>query len=966
VVLIGWIKGLTIITDMTDRHNVYVVELDKEVLAKKKFLKLNPNYNPELPPLYVGETGLSPEARFEKHKTGLKANIWVKNHGLRLRPEHYKDLNPMPFHKAERTEEWLAKKLRAEGYPVVGGNPRTVPLKKEAGEEALQPQQARVIKKIQDKNTSGLVLYHGMGSGKGLVIGSKILTPTGWINIEDIKQNTEVISVNGVKANVTGVYPQGYKDVYKITFRDGATIECDDSHLWFTQSRCERKNYVKSKDQFKYRWVGKVRSTSEIKDTVLSNDNSLNYTIPIVKPIHFKYRKLPLDPYFVGLILGDGSICGGGCAITTADDEILQSIKSLFPNFTLKKYSKYTYGLGKPKGYNSYIVQAFKELKLQGMNCFTKFIPDIYMFNTVKSRIALLQGLMDTDGTVSKDGMAIVYESVSKQLADGVQFLVESLGGLAKITTRIPTYSYKGEKKKGALCYRVWLSLPPNINPFRLHRKAIQVIPKTKYKPTRYIKSIEYVGKKETICIAIDDPSHLYITEHCIVTHNTRESIESWKALGLPKTDIIVPASLKSNYRKELQRWYGNSNPSNINLISQQRFANSKLNTPIYNTGLQIVDEAQKAKNSNSELYQALVKTNPAKRLLLSGTPILNDPTELSNLVNLVAKKQVLPNNLSEFKKQYFKQEEVKPGFFGRLMGVSPGIQYKLQNKAQLSKILDKYVDYYKPTQEGYPTVTEQEVNVPMGAKQQEIYDTILGKTPFWTRYRIKHNLPPGRGELEGMRAFLSGPRQVSNSTAGFTKNLRDVESPKIDAAFKFLQIQLKQDPNYKALVYSNYLNNGLRPYESLLRKNNIPFGEFSGAVTPTIRDQAVKDYNANKLRALLVSGAGAEGLDLKATNLTQLLEPFWNLPKERQVIGRSVRFHSHDSLPPEKRKVLVQRYFATPKPSLLDKLTFNPKPTGTDSYIRNSISKPKDNLNQEITNLIAKNQEPKSWLNYN
>jgi hypothetical protein len=447
---------------------------------------------------------------------------------------------------------------------------------------------------------------------------------------------------------------------------------------------------------------------------------------------------------------------------------------------------------------------------------------------------------------------------------------------------------------------------------------------------------------------------------HGMGSGKTRASIESYKALGMP-ADIIVPAALQENYRKESRKWLGKV-PDNMNIVSQQRLANPTLKTKLFDSGLQVVDEAQKAKDKNSELYQMLAKTHPKKRLLLSGTPMLNNPAELGNLVNLAANKQVLPDNARDFKQQYFKQQEVKPGLLGRLTGVKPGLEYKLQHKKQLSSILDKYVDYYKPTQEGYPTVEEQEVSVPMGAKQQELYDSILGKAGWWARYKVKHNLPPGRGELESMRAFLSGPRQVSNSTSGFTTKARDVESPKVDAAFKFLQTQLKQDPSYKALVYSNYLNNGIKPYEKLLEKNHIPYGEFSGDVPAKLREQAVRDYNDNKLKALLVSGAGAEGLDLKATRLEQLLEPHWNLAKERQVIGRGARFHSHDSLPPEKRKVLVQRYFAEPKANWMDRLTFNSKPTGTDAYIHN-LAKQKDMINQEIVDLVAKDKPSNSWL---
>jgi hypothetical protein len=320
--------------------------------------------------------------------------------------------------------------------------------------------------------------------------------------------------------------------------------------------------------------------------------------------------------------------------------------------------------------------------------------------------------------------------------------------------------------------------------------------------------------------------------------------------------------------------------------------------------------------------------------------------------VNLAAGKPVLPSDSAEFAKQYFSKEEVSPGLLGRLTGVKPGIQYKLQNSGNLKKVLDKYVDYYAAPHEGYPSVDETEVKVPMGRHQQDIYNSIMNKAPWWTRYKVKRGLPPGRNELEPMRAFLSGVRQVSNTSEGFTTRKNEVESPKINEAFKFFKQQLAKDPSYKGVVYSNYINSGLKPYEKLLDKQHIPYGEFSGQVNPSVRDQMVRDYNANKIKALLISSAGAEGLDLRGTRLIQLLDPHFNTAKEQQIIGRGARFHSHDDLPVEKQNVLVQRYLAKPAPSMLDRLTFNSNPGGVDEYIR-SIANRKDQMNREVVKLM-------------
>ena len=444
-------------------------------------------------------------------------------------------------------------------------------------------------------------------------------------------------------------------------------------------------------------------------------------------------------------------------------------------------------------------------------------------------------------------------------------------------------------------------------------------------------------------------------TEGLVVAHGmgsgkTLSSIATYNRLKMPTT-VVPPAALIGNYEKETAKWLGNRRPAPLNLESQQRVALKGLQNDPKN-GLLIVDEAHRARENESKLLAALNQSEAKKRMLLTGTPIVNHPRDLSTLVNFVANKRVLPDTPGEFNKEYFQPEEVAPSILQRLAGVTPGLQYKLKNAPKLKRILDKYVDYYPGSKEGYPSVNQEEVKVPMGKKQMDIYKTIMGQAPWWVRWKVRSGLPPGKGELETMRAFLSGVRQVSNTSAGFTTRRSDIEGPKIDHAFNYLNEQLHKDPTYKAVVYSNYLKSGLDPYKQQLNKYRIPYGEFSGDVNSAVRNQLVRDYNANKLKALLISSAGAEGLDLKGTRLIQLLEPHFNEEKEKQIIGRGVRFHSHDALPRDKQNVLVQRYLARPQASWLDRLLGHPEIKGADEYIR-QIAIQKDQLNRQVMGLM-------------
>lgn len=439
------------------------------------------------------------------------------------------------------------------------------------------------------------------------------------------------------------------------------------------------------------------------------------------------------------------------------------------------------------------------------------------------------------------------------------------------------------------------------------------------------------------------------VVAHGTGTGKTRTSIEAYKQLNLP-TNVVVPAALKANYAKELLRWAGKL-PDNLKIDSQQAVARKGLvNDP--KNGLLIVDEAHRAREGSGALIEALRKSEAQKRLLLTATPVFNHPKDLATLVNLAANNRLLPTTKEDFDQKFVNYKEISPNLLHRFLGVAPGIIPELKNKAELRKAFNKYVDYYPGGQAGFPRTTEEVIKVTMGANQKDVYDTILGKAPWWVRLKVKAGLPPGNSEIEAMRSFLNGARQVSNTNASFINNPNNEEATKIDKAFRFLQQRLAEDPSYKAVVYSNYINSGLGPYKRRLNKANIPYGEFSGEIIPAVRNQLVKDYNTNKLRALLISSAGSEGLDLKGTRLVQILEPHFNEEKEKQVIGRGVRYHSHEGLPEKKQQVLIQRYLAQPQAGLIARLMGKKTDRGADEYIRD-IALRKALLSKQVIDLL-------------
>ena len=174
----------------------------------------------------------------------------------------------------------------------------------------------------------------------------------------------------------------------------------------------------------------------------------------------------------------------------------------------------------------------------------SKFIPETYKFARLGDREALLQGLLDTDGYVSPADNNIEYTTVSRQLAEDVVFLVQSLGGTARIREKHTT---------GQLAYRMSIALPDGVHPFWLERKARVYHPRQKYQPTRAIVAVEPEGDAEMVCIAVDAPDCCYVIDHCIVTHNTFMQLEWARLLG-QRTLIVAPLSVARQTVREAMK----------------------------------------------------------------------------------------------------------------------------------------------------------------------------------------------------------------------------------------------------------------------------------------------------------------------------------------------------------------------------------------------------------------------------
>jgi hypothetical protein len=366
-----------------------------------------------------------------------------------------------------------------------------------------------------------ILVIGGFGSGKAQPVDAKVLTPSGWITMQDIKVGDRVIGSSGKPCSVLGVYPQGEKEIFRITFSDGSWAECTEDHLWsiWTGKTKQRKR------------PNKILSLSEIRKSLFVTNGITyklsRYFIPMVNPVEFAEQNVPVDAYLLGLLIGDGGLSNEGVRFSTKDKQLLGSVIDALPEgIDVRKISKYDYyiGAGNKSGSGrnkNPLITALRTLGLFGFCSRDKFIPEIYKYNHQNVRLAILQGLFDTDGSVSGRS-AIEFSTVSKQLGLDVQEIVQSLGGRATLSQRTPVYHYGGKKKNGQVSYRLYIKMPDGVVPFRLERKMNSYSQFRQRGPTRAIVDIAPAGKRHAQCISIDAPDGLYVTDNYVLTHNTK------------------------------------------------------------------------------------------------------------------------------------------------------------------------------------------------------------------------------------------------------------------------------------------------------------------------------------------------------------------------------------------------------------------------------------------------------------
>lgn len=523
------------------------------------------------------------------------------------------------------------------------------------------------------------------GLGKLQPYSSLIATPSGWMQMGDLKVGDPLFGRDGNVYHVDAIYEHGIKDTYRFTFNDGTTCLAGLEHLWSVRDVNMRR-----------RGQGwKTMTTGELLNRGLEWNMSpsrkksgrkpvLRWEVPMCLPVKYPHKEVYLHPYIVGALIGDGNLANGHVVLSNPDldGDIHERIENLLPPELAIKEDR---SASCPRyriinADNRHANRALDWIKQIGLDTHsgTKRIPRCYLYGDIEQRTELLKGLMDTDSSISRN--RITYHSINKELCDDVIELIQSLGGQAWIRC----YDRRDEGK--AMEYQVNVCV--RFNPFHTSRKANAYSVKRGNYCSRYIKGIERVGSELSRCIHVTAPDHLYLTDQFIVTHNTLQAIcavvkahkEAATYGDTFPVLVICPAALKVNWRREFKKFAGidacilnDNNRSSWNRFWEVKRPDGEGICPVFITNYEslkkffvvgikntsrftlssiefdervklfksvIIDESHKCKSSKTQQSKFVEGICRGKKWIfaLTGTPVVNNNTDLIQQLKILGR----------------------------------------------------------------------------------------------------------------------------------------------------------------------------------------------------------------------------------------------------------------------------------------------------------------------------------------
>jgi replicative DNA helicase len=349
------------------------------------------------------------------------------------------------------------------------------------------------------------ILAGRTGMGKAQPLDAMILRQDGFAPMGEIKIGDALASWDGQPSFCSGIFPQGMKQVFRITLSDGRATECCDDHLWEVSTAYWKEARIITTNEAR-RLIARTKYRNRLKIRMVSGD-------------HGTFERLPVNPWLLGFLLGNGHFADTGIYVSSTNPDLVAQIRKSLPDQSeLVHVAKGDYRInGSEPGAVS---PEIKHLGLAGARAETKFIPAVYKRVRRSDRAAVLRGLLDADGWVEKSG-TLMFASASRALADDVTCLARSLGYWAKQTVKAAYLVHKdGTRTRKQDSHKVCISGPGIEELVTVKHKRDRLLNRKWFKSLT-IKSIDEVGVKECQCISVAHPDRLYVTDDYIVTHNT-------------------------------------------------------------------------------------------------------------------------------------------------------------------------------------------------------------------------------------------------------------------------------------------------------------------------------------------------------------------------------------------------------------------------------------------------------------
>lgn len=374
----------------------------------------------------------------------------------------------------------------------------------------------------REKSKARICLTGASGGGKAQPIDTIIPTPEGMKKLGDIKVGDYVFDRIGKPTEVLAVFPQGKKEAFKVTLRDGRSTICNDEHLW-SYYTSKGNLYTKTLKEMMEEGINKIPTGSK-------------YKIPTNHAVEYSEKELFLDPYVLGSFIGNGCCCEKELTLSSNDIEQVEKVADLIHAIPIKISDKnYSWTFDRPdkyiSPYNHKVVKKYQSNEILGylneLKSGDKYIPDDYKFSSIEQRYKLLQGLFDTDGYISNNEsrFSVNYSTTSYRLAKDVSEILYSLGYSCSIR--------KDERENRNICYNIGVLINNNekYKLFTIPRKLDRALRAFVYPTDRNYDRISIISAEdlgyetEMVCIYVDNPEHLYLTNDYIVTHNTLSAL---------------------------------------------------------------------------------------------------------------------------------------------------------------------------------------------------------------------------------------------------------------------------------------------------------------------------------------------------------------------------------------------------------------------------------------------------------